>query len=191
MATSGRSSSCHPVAETGDPGPRSSSADVTRAPVAGTPDPGPDTPAAMWAAYAQASGASGPWQSGGFADELPAVATELAALVLRGPKRATTSRADDFDVGGEPRPAEGDHWVVTDGRGRAVCITRTTRVETRRFGDIDEAYAWDEGEDDRTLASWRDGHIRYFASIGRPVEEDTTMILEWFEVVWPPEATDR
>jgi hypothetical protein len=30
-----------------------------------------------------------------------------------------------------------------------------TTVEIRPFGEVDEALAWDEGEGDRSLASWR------------------------------------
>jgi uncharacterized protein YhfF len=32
----------------------------------------------------------------------------------------------------------------------------------RRFGEIDAAFAHDEGEGDRTLADWREAHTDYF-----------------------------
>jgi uncharacterized protein YhfF len=74
---------------------------------------------------------------------------------------------------------------VLDGVGKAVCIIRTTSVETRPFGAVDEAFAFEEGEGDRTLAWWRQAHISYFAAIGTTVTDDTIMVLERFELVWP------
>ena len=49
------------------------------------------------------------------------------------------------------------------GAGEPGCIIRTT--ERRRFRPFDQVaaqFAWDEGEGDRTLATWRDGHRRCF-----------------------------
>lgn len=51
---------------------------------------GMETAAGFWARYLAATGApDGPWQAYAFAEEHPEVATELAALVLAGRKRAT------------------------------------------------------------------------------------------------------
>jgi uncharacterized protein YhfF len=122
---------------------------------------------------------------------------ELADLVLHGPKRATTSALRDYRPGsaeGERVPQAGDHCVIVDGRGTPVAVYRSTRVDIARFGDVDEAFAWDEGEGDRSLADWRDGHIRYFtlsaAEEGWVFDEDTEVVLERFTVVWPPEVAD-
>ncbi|MFV9673644.1 MAG: ASCH domain-containing protein, partial [Acidimicrobiia bacterium] len=79
----------------------------------------------------------------------------------------------------------GDMSIILDGRGEPVCVIRTTQVETRRFGDVDESFAWDEGEGDRTLASWRRAHEWFFEQVGVRVEEDTLMVLERFELLWP------
>jgi uncharacterized protein YhfF len=142
-------------------------------------------PEAMWADYATATGADGSYTAEAFAEELPEVATELALLVRDGPKRATTSVLADWEADGAPLPQVGAHSVVIDGAGAAVCVIRTTAVEMRRFGDVDEAFAWDEGEGDRTLAWWRQAHIDYFAGIGTTITDDTMMVLERFELVWP------
>jgi uncharacterized protein YhfF len=34
------------------------------------------------------------------------------------------------------------------------------------FGDVDQAFAFDEGEGDRSLAYWRAAHRRYFSRQG-------------------------
>jgi uncharacterized protein YhfF len=143
--------------------------------------------AALWAEYAAATGATGAYTAWGFADDdKPDVMTELGLLVRDGPKRATTAREDDFARDGEPIPARGDHSVILDGEGHPICIIRTTSVEIRPFGAVDAQFAWDEGEGDRTLEWWRAAHIRYFASVGTPVDDSTLVCLERFAKVWPP-----
>jgi len=54
---------------------------------------------------------------------------------------------------------------------------------------VDAHFAWDEGEGDRTLADWIDGHRRYFARecarLGRIFREDIPVMLERFELLYP------
>ena len=64
-------------------------------------------------------------------------------------------------------------------------MIRTVSVEVRAFGLVDEAFAWVEGEGDRSLAYWREEHIRFFESQGRPVDDETAVVLETFELLWP------
>ena len=143
--------------------------------------------AAFWAAYVDATGATGPYTAWGFGDdEKPELMTKLGLLVRDGPKRATTSRADSYGPDDEPMPVVGDHSVILDGGVLPLCIIRTASVEIRPYGEVDDAFAWDEGEGDRTLADWRRGHEWYFASIGEPVDDATPLVLERFAKVWPP-----
>jgi uncharacterized protein YhfF len=79
----------------------------------------------------------------------------------------------------------GELNVVLDGAGSPVCVIRTTEVAVRRFGDVGEAFAWDEGEGDRTLSWWRQAHMWYFFEQGVRIDEDTLMVLERFELLWP------
>jgi uncharacterized protein YhfF len=145
--------------------------------------------AAFWAAYTAATGANGPYTAWGFGDdEKPELMTRLGLLVRDGPKRATTGRVDDYDQDAEPVPVPGDHSVILDGSGHPICIIRTTSVDIRAYAEVDDAFAWDEGEGDRTLADWRRGHEWYFASVGTPLEPATKLVLERFEKVWPPPA---
>ncbi len=120
----------------------------------------------------------------------PALIDELLALVLHGPKRATASLLLEFETKGEPLPVVGGHSVVLDGEERPRCIVGTSEVRIAPFTEVDEAFAFDEGEDDRTLESWREGHRRYFgrvcARLGRPFAEDLPVVLERFELVWAP-----
>lgn len=122
-----------------------------------------------------------------------AMADELLALVLGGRKRAGASLARDYG-NGEPAPKVGDHVVVVDGRGAPACIWRTAEVEVKPLNAVDERFAWDEGEGDRTRADWLDGHRRYFAKQaareGWTMHDGVDCVFERFAVIWPPEAAD-
>ena len=93
--------------------------------------------------------------------DAPQMADELAELVLHGPKRATAGLLADFD--NEPMPEVGAHSIVLGGDGQPLCVIRTTEVRVLPFREVDEAFAWEEGEGDRSLAYWREAHLEFFA----------------------------
>src|SRR5215471_6934603 len=74
------------------------------------------------------------------------MATELADLVMAGIKRATASLARDYGEGREPIPQPSDFVLMLDGEGRPRFIWRTTEVTIKPLSQVDEAFAWDEGE---------------------------------------------
>lgn len=113
------------------------------------------------------------------------LADKLAVLVLEGPKRATTSLLSDYEEEGERLPEVGEYSVILDGTSNPVCIIRTSQIDTARFGDVDEEFAWTEGEGDRSLAYWRQAHLGFWARAGTTVTDDTMVVLERFEKVWP------
>jgi uncharacterized protein len=142
--------------------------------------------AAFWRGFSDAAGVTGPYEAWAFGGEdTPELATELALLVRDGPKRATTGRLDEYERDGEALPEVGGHSVILDGERKPICVIRTTRVDTQPFGEVDEEFAWVEGEGDRSLAYWREAHVRFFAGEGTPIEDDDLVVLERFEVVWP------
>lgn len=149
--------------------------------------PEPDRGAidAFVGAFRAATGHAGPVGHFAFADS-PDVQTELARLVLEGDKRATAGLHDDPDG---PTPVAGQHDVVLDGAGAPVCLIRTEEVRTLPFGERDPAFAWDEGEGDRTLHDWTDIHVRHFAreaeSRGTEFGDESLVNFERFSVVWP------
>ncbi len=67
---------------------------------------------------------------------------------------------------------------------------RTTHVELRHFNQIDDQFAFDAGEGDLTLRWWLTAHRQDFAARaeqeGFEADERLELVLEWFEVVWPP-----
>jgi uncharacterized protein YhfF len=137
---------------------------------------------AFWRRFVAATGIDGPYAAWGFGSS-PEMATELGLLVRDGPKRATASRVSDYGPD-EPMPAPGDLSVILGGDGEPLCVIRTTAVEARAFGDVDAEFAWTEGEGDRSLAYWREAHIRFFEGYGTPVDDATPVVLQRFELLW-------
>ncbi|MEM7355972.1 MAG: ASCH domain-containing protein [Acidobacteriota bacterium] len=142
--------------------------------------------AEMWAEFSAATGVVAEYEAFGFGNpNTPALRDELAVLVRQGVKTATAGHPEEFAAAGEKVPQVGDYWVVVDSRGEAAAVIRTVEVTPTRFEDVDEQFAWDEGEGDRTLAWWRTAHIEYFERAGVSIGPSTVLILERFERVWP------
>lgn len=124
----------------------------------------------------------------------PALADELGALIVKGRKRATVSLARDYADGSVAHPAVDDHVVVVDGRGAPLCIWRTTEITVQALDAVDDRFAWDEGEGDRSRAFWLAAHRSYFGAQalreGFLLAEDEPTVFERFTVVWPPSAAD-
>ena len=118
----------------------------------------------------------------------PEMADRLGGLVVAGRKTATCSALWELEAEGEPLARPGERSIVLDGRGEPLCIIETTEVKVRRFDEVDEAFARDEGEGDRSLAGWREAHRRFFArtlpGIGRRFSEDMPLVCERFRVIY-------
>ena len=116
------------------------------------------------------------------------LADELLDVVINGPKRATAAALADFDIGQTSLPQPGILSVATDGRGDARAVLRTTDVRVGPLSSVDDAFAWDEGEGDRTRASWLAEHEvffrRYLPTIGVDFDPEMPTVFERFEVVY-------
>lgn len=123
-----------------------------------------------------------------------AYADEIAALILDGRKRATATLAAGYLASGDPFPPLGAYWVCCDGAGRPRAVLRTTELRLGPFHSVDTRFARDEGEGDRSLQTWLDGHRRSYerqcARIGVEFSEDLEVCFERFTCVWPPELAD-
>jgi uncharacterized protein YhfF len=106
-----------------------------------------------------------------------ALADELAVLVLEGRKRATCWAAADGMLS-----EVGKRMVMLDGAGRPRAVIETVELELRHFGEIDAAFARDEGEGDLTLAYWQNAHRNYFTRKGQ-FAEDMLLWCERFKVI--------
>jgi uncharacterized protein YhfF len=116
------------------------------------------------------------------------LADELIDLVVHGPKRATASAMVDYEIEQRTLPEPGLLSIATDGSGTARAVLRTTEVRVGPLASVDDAFAWDEGEGDRTRASWLTDHETYFRrylpTIGVEFDPDMSTVFERFEVVY-------
>jgi uncharacterized protein YhfF len=108
----------------------------------------------------------------------PELADQLLELVLSGTKRATCWAESQGLLSAEV----GKMMVVLDGHGVPRAVLKTTELAKRRFDEVDAAFAYDEGEGDRSLRYWREAHFRYFTRLGR-YAPDMMLWCERFELV--------
>ena len=117
------------------------------------------------------------------------LADELLDLILHGPKRATAACIADHEAAATPIPAVSDLFVATDGAGQPRAVIRTTDVRVGPLSSVDDQFAWDEGEGDRSRSYWLDAHAAYFARsyerLGLDFHPDIAVVFERFELVYP------
>lgn len=116
----------------------------------------------------------------------PELADGLLAAVLAGEKTATSSSHWEYgdDV---PLPQVGELSIILDGDGHPRALIRTTSIDIVPFDEVTAEFAAAEGEDDRTLESWRAGHRDYFTRVlvGHEFREDMPVVCERFELRFP------
>lgn len=116
-------------------------------------------------------------------------ADELMNLVLTGAKNGTTASLWDHEHDGDPIAKPGDLSIVLDGGGTPRLLIRTTYVEVVPFHEVSAEHAAAEGEGDRSLASWRQVHRRFWeqhSTDPRGFAPDMPVVCERFEVLWAP-----
>lgn len=109
-------------------------------------------------------------------------------LVIKGIKQATSSSLWWYKKYNEPLPKIDDLAIVTNWEGVPKVITRVTKVSKVKLGEIDEAYAFKEGEGDKSLAYWHKVHWQYYARemepFGEKPSEDMIIVCEEFETIY-------
>lgn len=148
----------------------------------------------FWAAYIEAhpkAADAAPGYTVEHFGDSARLADELLDLVLTGRKSATAELVEDFAARGDALPSIGSHWIACDSSGAPRIIIRSVELRIGDFASCDAAFAADEGEDDLSLASWRQSHAGYWkrvcAARGAEWSEDDEIVFERFAVVWPPE----
>lgn len=81
-----------------------------------------------------------------------------------------------------------------DSNDEAICIIEITKVDIVPFKDVSADHAFKEGEGDKTLEWWRKALIDffkpYFEEFGLMFSEDSRIVLEEFQVVYPKEINE-
>ena len=111
----------------------------------------------------------------------------ITPLVLSGVKTATGSLLWAYEAEGRRPPAAGDYNIVTDGE-EPVCVILDTEIRVLPYNEVDAAFAWDGGEEDRTLESWRRIYWDYIllecARLGREPTLKIPLVCERFHVIY-------
>jgi uncharacterized protein YhfF len=122
-----------------------------------------------------------------FFGDTPELAAMLAHLVVKGVKRGTAGWIAAAERDGSTIPHAGLVSLVTDGFGYPACAILSEQVDRVPFRDIDATHALIEGEGDRSLEDWREGHLEYFhreaRRLGLTFTEDELVCFEHFRVL--------
>jgi uncharacterized protein YhfF len=117
------------------------------------------------------------------------LAHELCELVMQGIKTATAALVWEAEADPDTAPFEGGYSVITDFAGAPRCVIRTTGVGIHPFNEVDAAFAFEEGEGDRSLDHWRQVHWDYFvkrcAELGKDANLQMPVICERFALLFP------
>lgn len=119
-------------------------------------------------------------QAWGFGDS-PAMADELANLVIKGVKTASCGSLAAFNAEGFA-PTPGSYHIILNGQEAPVCVIRIVSLRLVRFCDVTQAFASKEGEGDLSLEYWQKEHQAFFTREG-VFAEDMELVAEEFTVV--------
>ncbi len=112
----------------------------------------------------------------------------LASLVRANIKTATSSLLALYKIDGEELPHEGEYSIILDSEEEPLFIIKDTKVEIKKFCNIDAEFAFKEGEGDQSLEYWRKVHKEYFSKCcleyGIEFSEDMEVVCEEFEIVF-------
>ena len=116
-------------------------------------------------------------------------ADDGALLISRGIKTTTSSLLWEYEAAYKPLPKIGSLSIVENGRDEPVCVVKTTQIETKPFRDVDLKFAYDYGEWDRTLKTWRQECWQFYSAqcieLGREASHTMPLVCERFRVIYP------
>ncbi|MGW5670346.1 ASCH domain-containing protein [Micromonospora sp. NPDC003776] len=108
----------------------------------------------------------------------------LNTLVLAGVKTATAGLlTDEYAAENEELEHVGERLVLVDDQDALVGVVEVTAVDVVRFADVSWDFARSEGEGDRSIEEWREGHRRFWTGVGFPVDDDTPVVCIRFRLV--------
>jgi uncharacterized protein YhfF len=117
---------------------------------------------------------------------------QLVAAVLSGEKTATAGLLEEYRREGLAPAEPGRRELVVDSAGRGVAVIEIVEVDVKRMGDVDLAFAIDEGEGFASVDEWYEAHVRFFtspamtAALGDPpvaIDADTLVVCSRFRVI--------
>ena len=109
---------------------------------------------------------------------------ELAEKVIKGEKIATSSLLEYYKAELKQPSKVGDYAYILNSSNEEVAIVKINKIEIRKFKDISETFAAQEG--DENLQNWLNIHHPYYskqlADIEKELTGDTELVCEWFHI---------
>lgn len=112
-----------------------------------------------------------------------AMRQRLNQLILDGQKRATAGLLMEYVKENEELEMEGELLALVDDDTQRIATVIVIEVVTMPFIEVPWKFAQAEGEGDESLEEWRAGHRRFWLAEGDTVDDQTPVVLIWFEVV--------
>lgn len=106
----------------------------------------------------------------------------LNALILRGEKRATAGLVHLYAAENEMIESVGELLSLVDDETQPIATVRVVRVEIVAFIDVPFSFAQAESEGDESIEEWREGHRRFWTGEGELIDDQTPVVLIWFEL---------
>jgi uncharacterized protein YhfF len=106
---------------------------------------------------------------------------QLVDAVLAGAKTATAGLLAEYEAEGEALPVVGERLLLLDYDDTPVAVVETVEVRVVRAGEVDLAFARDEGEGFDSVEEWRAAHETFWA--GTEITDDTLVVAERFRLV--------
>lgn len=110
-----------------------------------------------------------------------ALCIELLNLIRSGDKTATCGALREFGPGGDAMPVVGRQDIALNWDGTSALLLETLEVTHVRFCDVEEEFAFAEGENE-DLEGWRRDHQAYFERNGG-FEDELMLVCERFRLV--------
>lgn len=108
---------------------------------------------------------------------------ELTNLVLYGNKRATASLALEYEEEREPIEHVGEELILIGNEEIPLGKIKVTEVTVCKFAEVPDRFPIAEAEGDRNADEFRAGHKRYWKKLGYRVNDDTMVVLVYFELL--------
>lgn len=93
-----------------------------------------------------------------------------------------------YDHNKQSLPKIGDLFIVTDWQGTAKAIIGLTKLEVVPFNKVTTAFAFAEGEGDKSLAYWRKVHKAYYGremkAVDAAFDKNILVSCEYFKTVF-------
>ncbi len=114
---------------------------------------------------------------------------ELVTLTLSGAKTANATLYDPYRIDGIPLPMVGDYSVILkEDEETAACIIKNKKVTLVPFNKVTASHASKEGENDKSLESWKELYKEIFTNTLKEYNlefnDEVMVVLEEFEIVF-------